>query len=164
MENIRQKAEITLQKVLEKYDLLGIGDNGEIANVAFALFADEDITAADGKVIPKDGLIEIINCDENGKVRFNTEIPFGKYYVQEYSTDKHYIIDSTKYPFEFAYTPDTEVQHFDITSEKELVNELKRGTVYTTNADSERSQQRCFPGARYDFGDSVFCQDRQRVF
>ena len=115
-------------------------------------------------MIPKDGLIEIINCDENGKVRFNTEIPFGKYYVQEYSTDKHYIVDSTKYTFEFAYTPDTEVQHFDITSEKELVNELKRGTVYTTNADSERSQQRCFPGARYDFGDSVFCQDRQRVF
>ncbi len=137
VENIRQKAEITLQKVLEKYDLLGIGDNGEINNVAFALFADEDITAADGKVIPKDGLIEIINCDENGKVCFNTEIPFGKYYVQEYSTDKHYIIDSTKYPFEFAYTPDTDVQHFDITSEKELVNELKRGTVYTTKVDEE---------------------------
>ncbi len=137
VENIRQKAEITLQKVLEKYDLLGIGDNGEIANVAFALFADEDITAADGKVIPKDGLIEIINCDENGKVRFNTEIPFGKYYVQEYSTDKHYIIDSTKYPFEFAYTPDTDVQHFDITSEKEIINELKRGTVYTTKVDEE---------------------------
>lgn len=137
VENIRQKAEITLQKVLEKFDLLGISDNGEIANVAFALFADEDITAADGKVIPKDGLIEIINCDENGKVRFNTEIPFGKYYVQEYCTDKHYIIDSTKYPFEFAYTPDTDVQHFDITSEKEIVNELKRGTVYTTKVDEE---------------------------
>lgn len=137
VENIRQKAEITLQKVLEKYDLLGIGDNGEIANVAFALFADEEITAADGKVIPKNGLIEIIHCDENGKVRFNTEIPFGKYYVQEYSTDKHYIIDSTKYTFEFAYTPDTDVQHFDITSEKELVNELKRGTVYTTKVDEE---------------------------
>ena len=92
--NIRQKAEITLQKALEKYDLLGIGDNGEIKNVAFALFADEDIKAADGKVIPKNGLIEIINCDENGKVQFNTEIPFGKYYVQEYATDKHYIIDN----------------------------------------------------------------------
>ena len=24
--------------------------------------------------------------------------------------------------------------------------------------------QRCFPGARYDFGDPVFCQNRQRVF
>ena len=149
VENIRQKAEITLQKVLEKYDLLGIGDNGEIANVAFALFADEDITAADGKVIPKDGLIEIINCDENGKVRFNTEIPFGKYYVQEYSTDKHYIIDSTKYPFEFAYTPDTEVQHFDITSEKELINELKRGTVYTTKVDEEYPDNK-LTGAKFE--------------
>ena len=149
VENIRQKAEITLQKVLEKYDLLGIGDNGEIANVAFALFADEEITAADGKVIPKDGLIEIINCDENGKVRFNTEIPFGKYYVQEYSTDKHYIINSTKYPFEFAYTPDTDVQHFDITSEKELVNELKRGTVYTTKVDEEYPDNK-LTGAKFE--------------
>jgi len=149
VENIRQKAEITLQKVLEKYDLLGIGDNGEIANVAFALFADEDITAADGKVIPKDGLIEIINCDENGKVRFNTEIPFGKYYVQEYSTDKHYIIDSTKYPFEFAYTPDTDVQHFDITSEKEIINELKRGTVYTTKVDEEYPENK-LSGAAFE--------------
>lgn len=148
-ENIRQKAEITLQKVLEKYDLLGIGDNGEIANVAFALFADEDITAADGKVIPKDGLIEIIHCDENGSVKFNTEIPFGKYYVQEYSTDTHYIIDSTKYPFEFAYTPDTDVQHFDITSEKELVNELKRGTVYTTKVDEEYPDNK-LTGAKFE--------------
>ena len=136
-EYIRQKAEITLQKVLEKYDLLGIGDNGEIANVAFALFADDDITAADGKVIPKDGLIEIIYCNENGKVRFNTEIPFGKYYVQKYSTDNHYIIDSKKYPFEFAYTPDEDVQYFDISGGEEIINELKCGTVYTTKVDEE---------------------------
>lgn len=149
VENIRQKAEITLQKVLEKFDLLGIGDNGEIANVAFALFADEEITAADGKVIPKDGLIEIIHCDENGSVKFNTEIPFGKYYVREYSTDKHYIIDSTKYTFEFAYTPDTDVQHFDITSEKELFNELKRGTVYTTKVDEEYPDNK-LTGAKFE--------------
>lgn len=167
VENIRQKAEITLQKVLEKYDLLGIGDNGEIANVAFALFADEDITAANGKVIPKDGLIEIINCDENGKVRFNTEIPFGKYYVQEYSTDKHYIIDSTKYPFEFAYTPDTDVQHFDITSEKELVNELKRGTVYTTKVDEEYPDNK-LTGAKFEIyadvdGDKQFAPEVDKL-
>lgn len=149
VENIRQKAEITLQKVLEKYDLLGIGDNGEITNVAFALFADEDITAADGKAIPKDGLIEIISCDENGKVQFNTEIPFGKYYVQEYSTDKHYIIDDNKYPFEFAYTTDTDVQHFDITSDKELMNELKRGTVYTTKVDEEYPDNK-LTGAKFE--------------
>lgn len=137
VENIRQKAEITLQKILEKYDLLNIGGNGEITNVAFALFADEDITAADGKMIPKDGLIEIINCDENGNVQFSTEIPFGKYYVQEYSTDKHYVLDDTKYPFEFAYTPDTNIQHFDITGGSEFINQLKRGTVTTTKIDDE---------------------------
>ena len=147
--NIRQKAEITLQKVLEKYDILGIGGNGEIKNVAFALFADEDIKAADGKVIPKDGLVEIINCDENGKVQFNTEIPFGKYYVQEYATDKHYIIDNKKYPFEFAYTGDMEVQRFDISGDKEFVNELKRGTVYTTKVDEEYPDNK-LQGAKFE--------------
>ena len=100
-------------------------------------------------MIPKDGLVEIINCDENGKVQFNTEIPFGKYYVQEYATDKHYIIDNTEYPFEFAYTDAMNVQHFDISGDKEFVNELKRGTVYTTKVDEEYPDNK-LQGAKFE--------------
>ena len=70
-------------KILEVNEELGIGKDDEIKNVSFALFANEEIKANDGTVIPKDGLIEIVSVSENGKATFTTDIPFGKYYVQE---------------------------------------------------------------------------------
>ena len=76
--NERQKVEISLSKILEQDERFGIGDNGEILSVQFGLFAGEDLTAADGTVIPKDGLMEIVNCDENGKAVFKTDIPVGE--------------------------------------------------------------------------------------
>lgn len=73
--NERQKVEIDLSKVLEQDEKYGIGMNGEITSAKFGLFATEDIAAADGKVIPKDGLIETVTCDENGKAVFVTDLP-----------------------------------------------------------------------------------------
>ena len=68
--NERQRVQIDLSKVLEQDEKFGIGQNGEILSVQFGLYAAEDITAADGMAIPKDGLIEIASCDENGKAVF----------------------------------------------------------------------------------------------
>lgn len=76
--NERQKVEIDLKKVLEVDKNYGIGTNNEILDVNFGLFAAEDIVAKDGTVIPKDGLIEIISVDENGKGSFKTDLPFRK--------------------------------------------------------------------------------------
>ncbi len=62
--------------------------NGEIRHVAWGLYAAEDLTAADGSMIPADGLLEIIYCDENGKATFKTDVPVdAKLYVKEYATD-----------------------------------------------------------------------------
>ena len=58
--NDRQKAEINLTKILEQNEKFNIGSNDEILNVSFGLYADEDLKAANGSVIPKDGLLEII--------------------------------------------------------------------------------------------------------
>ncbi|MFQ8952310.1 MAG: hypothetical protein ACLR56_04350 [Oscillospiraceae bacterium] len=41
----------------------------------FGLYAAEDLFAADGSFVPKDGLLEIANCDENGNITFVTDIP-----------------------------------------------------------------------------------------
>ena len=76
-------------------------------------------------------------CDEEGNVKFGTELPFGKYYVQEYSTDSHYVIDDTKYEFEFAYSEDLDVEEVHVNEGKEIENKLKRGTVTTTKVDEE---------------------------
>lgn len=55
-------------------------------------------------MIPKDGLLEIIQCDEDGKAAFNTDIPTGsKLYVKEYSTDSNYVLSDAIYPVIFEY-------------------------------------------------------------
>lgn len=72
--NERQKAEIDLLKVLEKDETFGIGNGDEIKRISFGLYADEDIKASNGTVIPKDGLVEIITCDE--KVRQHSQQTF----------------------------------------------------------------------------------------
>ena len=76
--NERQKAEIELKKVLEKDNEYGIGGNGEIKNVVFGLFADEDVVAEDKTIIPKDGLIEIVSVSDKGIATCKTDIPFRK--------------------------------------------------------------------------------------
>lgn len=101
--NDRQKAEINLTKILEQDEKFNIGNNGEIRNVLFGLYADEDLKAANGTVIPKDGLLEIITCNEKGKATFTTDLPIGSYYVKEISTDSHYILSDKKYPVVFEY-------------------------------------------------------------
>ncbi len=101
--NERQKVEVSLDKVLEKNEIYQIGYGSEYKNVIFALFADEELVSQTGKVIPKDGKIEIITIDENGRGVVQSDLPLGSYYIQEVATDEHYVLDQTKYPVVFAY-------------------------------------------------------------
>lgn len=55
--NERQKMEVHLSKVLEQNELFGIGMNEELKNISFGLYAQTDIVAADGTMIPADGLL-----------------------------------------------------------------------------------------------------------
>ncbi len=74
-----------------------VGNNGEIFDVTFGLYAEADLTAADGTVIPADGLIEIISLDENGKA-VQQRPSVGSYYVKELSTNPAYVLNEQKYP------------------------------------------------------------------
>ena len=98
-----QTISISLKKVMEQNELFGIGMNGEYKAVRYGLFADEEIIAADGTVIPKDGLIKTLVLDENQKAQFDATIPFGKYYVKEIATDKHYVLNGEKYLITYSY-------------------------------------------------------------
>ena len=120
-----------ISKVLEQDEKFGIGQNGEILSVQFGLYAAEDITAADGMAIPKDGLIEIASCDENGKAVFATDLPVGaKLYVKEYSTDEHYLISDEIYPVEFAYAgQETAVVNISVNDGQPMENKIIRGSV-----------------------------------
>lgn len=129
--NTRQKAEISLTKEMEKDSIFNIGDNGEIANVVFGLFADEDMTALDGSIIEKDSMLEMAKTDENGKLTFSTDIPYGyKYYVKEIATDKHYSLFNDE--FNFTFTADdnsASIVEIQINDGKVVMNELLRGKV-----------------------------------
>lgn len=102
--NERQKAAVSLNKVLEQDERFGIGKGGELSAVTFGLFAAEELTAADGSIISADGLLEIVSVDENGHTVCKTDLPFGSYYLKELSTDGHYSLSDEKYPIVFEYT------------------------------------------------------------
>ena len=137
--NERQKVEIDLSKVLEQDEKYGIGRNNEITSVKFGLYASEDITAADGKVIPKDGLIEAVTCDENGKAVFVTDLPVGaKVYVKEIATDSHYILSDSTYPVTFEYAgQDTAVVKISVNNGESITNEIIRGTIIGKKLDED---------------------------
>ena len=139
--NDRQKAEINLTKILEQNEKFNIGSNDEILNVSFGLYADEDLKAANGSVIPKDGLLEIITCNEKGKATFTTDLPIGSYYVKEISTDSHYILSDKKYPVVFEYAgQDTATVHISVNDGEPIENEIIYGTIQGLKIDRETGE------------------------
>ena len=139
--NERQKVEIDLLKVLEKDETFGIGNGDEIKRVSFGLYADEDIKASNGTVIPKDGLVEIITCDENGKATFTTDLPFGGYYVKEIKTDIQYILSDEKYPVVFEYAgQNIATVNITVNNGEPIRNELIYGTIKGLKIDRETGE------------------------
>lgn len=138
--NERQKVEISLSKVIEINELFGIGNNDEILNISFGLFAAEEIVSVSGTVIPADALIEIISLDENGNAVIKTDLPIGSYYVKEIATDEAYILDETKYPVVFDYADQTVAKvEIAVNNGKPIENELIYGSVSGVKVDEDGS-------------------------
>ena len=125
--NDYQGVEISLSKVMEKDELFNIGNSDEYTRVRFRLFAAEEIIAADGSVIPADGLISEVSLDENMTAKFDTALPFGKYYVKEIATDEHYVLNGEKYLVNFEYMGQ-DIQTVSIDC-GQFTNDLKRGKI-----------------------------------
>ena len=137
--NERQKAALSLAKILGRDETFNIGNNGEILSVQFGLYAAEDLFAADGSFVPKDGLLEIANCDENGNITFKTDIPVGaKLYVKEIATDNHYILSNEKYPVTFDYVgQDTALVEIKANGGEAIKNDILYGSVKGLKIDRE---------------------------
>ena len=147
--NERQKAALSLAKILGKDDIFNIGNNGEILSVQFGLYAAENLTAADGSVIPKDGLLEVANCNENGNIAFKTDIPVGaKLYVKEIATDSHYILSDEKYPVTFDYAgQDTALVEIKANGGEAIKNDILYGSVKGLKID--RETESAIAGAKF---------------
>lgn len=134
-ENEYQGVRISLSKVMENDELFGVYGNDCYTSVRFGLFAAEDITAADGTVIPADGLISEVSLDENMTAKFDVQIPFGRYYVQEIATDEHYVLNEEKYLVNFEYMGQ-DIRTVDIDC-GQFVNLLKRGRIEGHKVDDK---------------------------
>lgn len=146
--NQRQKLQIELIKSMETDALFSIGQAEEYKAVSFGLYAQTDLVAADGTMIPADGLIEVVNLnpetmqtdEETGVLRFTaqfaSDLPIGSYYLQERSSDSQFVISQEKFPVVFEYQgPDTELVTITANEGKPIVNELIRGKIQGLKVD-----------------------------
>lgn len=140
--NDRQKVSVSLKKIMANDKTFGIGNNGEITSVRFGIYAGEDIKANNGDVIPKDALITFANCDKNGNISFDCDLPVGfKWYVKEIATDEHYILSDTKYEFDTEYQgQDVKVIDIKVNNDKAIENNLIYGFVKGLKIDRETQE------------------------
>lgn len=140
--NERQKVSVSLKKVMAEDKTFSIGNNGEITSVRFGIYADEDIKASNGDVIPKDALITFANCDKNGNISFDCDLPVGfKWYAKEIATDEHYILSDTKYEFDTEYQgQDVKVIDIKVNNDKAIENNLIYGSVKGLKVNRETQE------------------------
>lgn len=140
--NERQKVSVSLKKVMANDKTFGIGNNGEITSVRFGIYADEDIKASNGDIIPKDALITFANCDKNGSIVFDCDLPVGfKWYAKEIATDAHYILSDTKYEFDTEYQgQDVKVIDIKVNNGEVIKNNLIYGSVKGLKIDRETQE------------------------
>ncbi len=111
-----------------------------VAGAAYGIYTKEDILSAAGEVLVKaDDLVDTAVTDENGKAKFEADLPLGLYYVKEVESPAGYLLDETVYDVDFSYTEEmaatptvakelemkdtpiiVEVSKTDITTGKEL--------------------------------------------
>lgn len=140
--NERQKVAVSLKKIMAEDKTFGIGNNGEITSAKFGIYAGEDIKASNGDVIPKDALITFANCDKDGNISFDCDLPVGfKWYAKEIATDEHYILSDTKYEFDTEYQgQDVKVIDIKVNNDKAIENNLIYGSVKGLKVDRETQE------------------------
>lgn len=140
--NDRQKVAVSLKKEIDEDKTFNLGKNNEISSVQFGVYANEDIKASNGDVIPKDALITFANCDKNGSIVFDCDLPVGfKWYVKEIATDEYYILSDTKYEFDTEYQgQDVKVIDIKVNNDKAIENNLIYGSVKGLKIDRETQE------------------------
>ena len=140
--NERQKVAVSLKKEMDEDKTFNLGKNNEISFVQFGIYANEDIKASNGDIIPKDALITFANCDKNGSIVFDCDLPVGfKWYAKEIATDAHYILSDTKYEFNTEYQgQDIKVIDIKINNDKAIENNFIYGSVKGLKVDRETQE------------------------
>ena len=129
LSNERQKVILSFRKELEQHSVYP--DSDAYKDVQFGLYVAEDILDVNGNIaLEKDSLLEVITLDETLTGTVTTDLPIGRYYLQEIATNESYVPDTTKYPIDFTYQGQ-ETATVDIVANngQSIVNSLKKGQV-----------------------------------
>ena len=140
--NERQKVQITVVKK-------EAGTKEVLEGAVFGLFAKEDIVNKDGKVVVKAGTeIERGVTGKDGKLTFVSDLPLGKYYVQELTAPKGYVKSDKVFDVDASYQgDDKEVIEFEVEFENKPIkvqisktditgdNELEGAVLSVIDAD-----------------------------
>ncbi len=137
-ENERQKLDLSLEKYIESNKALGYDADKVYNQIKFALFAEEDVVALDGSLIPKDGIIEVIGVEkqENGNFTglFKSDLPYGKYYVKEIQQPNGYVKNTDKYSVDFSYNQELgKAVSFKLNNGKPIKNNLEKIEIPVPN-------------------------------
>jgi len=133
--NQLQEVKICLVKVGEVFeDATGWSEEVMLLEgVQFGLFAAEDFVFSNGQVLEADTLIEDGYTDEFGELVFNTYLPNGLFYIQEMAVREFYVLDDTRYYFEFVGDHQNErLIIFEINNLEPIRNEFVRGSFEIT--------------------------------
>ena len=146
-----------------------------VAGATYGIYTKEDIVSVSGEVLVKaNDLVDMAVTDENGKAKFEADLPLGLYYVKEVESPAGYLLDETVYDLDFSYmekmaaTPtvtkelemkDTpiivEVSKTDITTGKELTGATLEvidsdGEVYASwKTDGKPYRLEAIPAGKY---------------
>ena len=152
IDNKRHLVNVKFNKNLENDDWSIVDTTKEIVKVIFGLFANEDIVADDGSLIPKDGMIAVVNADVDGNIQFADYLPYGSYYVREMETSPYYVLDDTKHVFDVN---DDSPNTIDLNTTDEFKNHLNKTPIDFTKVVSDTNQPLAGAKIQISYGDIV---------
>lgn len=121
-----------------------------VAGATYGIYTKEDILSVTGEVLVKaDDLVDTAVTDENGKAKFEADLPLGLYYVKEVESPAGYLLDETVYDVDFSYTQEMAATP---TVSKEL--EMKDTPIIVEVSKTDITTGKELPGATLEIIDS----------
>lgn len=121
-----------------------------VAGATYGIYTKEDIVSVSGEVLVKaDDLVDTAVTDENGKAKFEADLPLGLYYVKEVESPAGYLLDETVYDVDFSYTQEMAATP---TVAKEL--EMKDTPIIVEVSKTDITTGKELPGATLEIIDS----------
>ncbi len=155
LDNLRQKAEIRLQKLAEYWDSnAGAFYEDYGAGFVFGVYARDAIGD-----IPAGALVDVITTDADGKAHTTADLPLAMYYLKELSNPYGYIPSELEKELDLTGKNSTDILFINDDYEQDPIwNRMEKRRVAVVKSDAEDSERK-LPGAVFE----VLTEDGRKV-